>query len=230
MKRLPFRVRTKGNFPRSQIQLTWQNSKQTLSTKISQRIEDYWQQEILPSPQGQYVFNGQLCSLHNWQKENSILSLELGRTDYKTLLYSNFVNRNSETHGNFICNAFGISVVIVSADDQLVLMQRSHQVGECAGMIDVAQVTDDLGSQTGPLISLETYQEFYAPHHQRFIDLCHEFGIKVFHHNDGSCRLFLPLLVEMGIDVLNPIQWTCPEMDMLELKAESKLNSVDSPE
>lgn len=89
----------------------------------------------------------------------------------------------------------------------------------CDGLIDVAQVTDDLGSQTGPLISVELYQEFYAPHHQRFINLCHEFGIKVFHHDDGSCRPFLPLLVEMGIDILNPVQWTCPGMDMEELKA-----------
>jgi uroporphyrinogen decarboxylase len=90
----------------------------------------------------------------------------------------------------------------------------------CQGHIDVAEVTDDLGSQTGPLISLDLYTEFYAPHHKRFIDLCHEFGVKVFHHDDGSCRQFLPLLVEMGIDILNPIQWTCPGMDMVELKAE----------
>ena len=91
---------------------------------------------------------------------------------------------------------------------------------ECKGLIDIAQVTDDLGSQTGPLISMELYREFYAPHHKRFIDLCHEFGIKVFHHDDGSCRPFLPMLIDMGIDILNPVQWTCPGMDMLELKAE----------
>jgi uroporphyrinogen decarboxylase len=90
----------------------------------------------------------------------------------------------------------------------------------CGDLIDIAQVTDDLGSQTGPLISLDSYQEFYAPHHRRFIDLCHEFGIKVFHHDDGACRPFLPTLVDMGIDILNPIQWTCPGMDMGELKAE----------
>lgn len=89
----------------------------------------------------------------------------------------------------------------------------------CEGLIDVAQVTDDLGSQTGPLISLDLYREFYAPHHKRFIDLCHEFGIKVMHHDDGSCRPFLPDLVGMGIDILNPVQWTCPGMDMAELKA-----------
>jgi uroporphyrinogen decarboxylase len=88
----------------------------------------------------------------------------------------------------------------------------------CEGLIDVAQVTDDLGSQTGPLISLEVYRTFYAPHHRRFIDLCHAFGIKVFHHDDGSIRAFLPDLVGMGIDVLNPVQWMCTGMDMAALK------------
>ncbi len=90
----------------------------------------------------------------------------------------------------------------------------------CEGLIDVAQVTDDYGSQTGPLISLHVFREFYKPHLQRFIRLCKDFGIKVFHHDDGSMRAFLPDLVEMGIDILNPIQWICPGMDMVELKSE----------
>jgi uroporphyrinogen decarboxylase len=87
-----------------------------------------------------------------------------------------------------------------------------------AGLIDLAQVTDDLGSQTGPLISLGLYREFYKPHHKRFIRLCHEFGIKVFHHDDGSCRQFLPDLVDMGIGILNPVQRVCPGMELAGLK------------
>ena len=90
----------------------------------------------------------------------------------------------------------------------------------CAGLIDVAQVTDDYGSQTGPLISMEIFREFYQPHLQRFMDLCHSFGIKVMHHDDGAIRPFLPELVKMGIDILNPIQWVCPGMDRIELKQE----------
>lgn len=86
------------------------------------------------------------------------------------------------------------------------------------GLIDVAQVTDDLGSQTGPLISLEIYREFYAPWHRRFIALCREFGITVFHHDDGSIRPFLPDLVEMGIQILNPLQWACADMELAGLK------------
>ena len=88
----------------------------------------------------------------------------------------------------------------------------------CEGLIDVTQVTDDYGMQTGPLMGLETFRRFYRPHLQRFIDLAHEFGIRVFHHDDGAIRDFLPDLVEMGIDVLNPIQWRCPGMEIEGLK------------
>lgn len=88
----------------------------------------------------------------------------------------------------------------------------------CEGLIDISQVTDDLGSQAGPMFSLDVYREFYAPHHRRFMKLCRDFGVKVFHHDDGSMRAFLPDLVESGIDILNPVQWTCPGMELDDLK------------
>ena len=88
----------------------------------------------------------------------------------------------------------------------------------CEGLIDLTQVTDDYGTQHGPMISLEVFREFYRPHLKRFIDLAKSFGIKVFHHDDGAVREFLPDLVEMGIDVLNPIQWRCPGMEIDGLK------------
>jgi uroporphyrinogen decarboxylase len=88
----------------------------------------------------------------------------------------------------------------------------------CQGLIDVTQVTDDLGMQTGPMISLATFGRFYKPHIRRCIDLAREFGVLVFHHDDGAMRAFLPELVEMGINVLNPIQWRCLGMDRAELK------------
>jgi len=88
----------------------------------------------------------------------------------------------------------------------------------CEGQIDVTQVTDDLGCQTGPLISLKVYREFYKPHHQRGIALAHEFGIRVMHHDDGGIRPFLPDLAGIGVDILNPVQWACPGMELAGLK------------
>jgi uroporphyrinogen decarboxylase len=96
--------------------------------------------------------------------------------------------------------------------------QHRKMFESCEGLIDVTQVTDDYGSQAGPLIGLEVFREFYRPHLRRLIDLAHEFGIKVMHHDDGAMRDFLPDLVDMGIEILNPVQWTCPGMDLAALK------------
>ena len=47
-----------------------------------------------------------------------------------------------------------------------------------------------------------------------FLTKAREFGIKVMHHDDGGIRSFLPDLAEIGMDILNPIQWTCPGMEL----------------
>lgn len=88
------------------------------------------------------------------------------------------------------------------------------------GKLDLTQVTDDLGFQTGLLISPKVFDQFYAPAMRRAVDLAHSFGLTVFHHDDGDLRGLLPQLVGMGIDVLNPIQWRCGNWDLAALKAQ----------
>jgi uroporphyrinogen decarboxylase len=88
----------------------------------------------------------------------------------------------------------------------------------CEGLLDLTQVTDDYGMQTGPIMSLATFREFYLPHLKRFTDLAREFSIKVFHHDDGAIRDFLPDLAGIGVAIVNPIQWRCPGMDRAGLK------------
>jgi len=87
------------------------------------------------------------------------------------------------------------------------------------GLIDLTQVTDDFGSQNGLLISPKIFDGFYRPAIQRAIDLAKSYGLLVFHHDDGDLRGLLPRLCEMGIDILNPIQWRCGDWDLSALKA-----------
>lgn len=88
------------------------------------------------------------------------------------------------------------------------------------GAADMTQVTDDFGSQRSLLISPQVFERFYRTPLQRAIDLAKEYGLLVFHHDDGDMRPLLPRLVEMGIDILNPIQWRCGDWDLAALKAE----------
>jgi len=70
------------------------------------------------------------------------------------------------------------------------------------------------------MMSLEHIRTFLLPRMKKAIDLAHEAGATVFHHNDGAIRDVLPELIEIGIDVLNPIQWRCQGMGRESLKNE----------
>lgn len=81
------------------------------------------------------------------------------------------------------------------------------------GSIDVTYVAEDLGTQHSLLMSLPMIDRFLLPNMKRMIDLAHSFGIKVMHHDDGACRPVIPRMIDIGIDILNPIQWRCPGME-----------------
>lgn len=90
--------------------------------------------------------------------------------------------------------------------------RRIFQAGQ--GRIDTTWVAEDLGAQTGPLMSLATYRRFLLPNQIKMADLARSFGIHVMYHTDGAARLFLPDLIDrVGIEILNPIQWRCTGME-----------------
>ena len=89
------------------------------------------------------------------------------------------------------------------------------------GRIDLTYVAEDLGSQTGPLMSLAMYRRFLLPNQIKMAELARSFGVHVMYHTDGAARAFLPDLVDrVGIEVLNPIQWRCPGMERERLVAD----------
>jgi uroporphyrinogen decarboxylase len=69
-------------------------------------------------------------------------------------------------------------------------------------------------------MSPRAFRRFIKPWLKRMIDLAHTRGARVFHHDDGAIRPLLPDLIEMGIDVLNPIQWRCRGMNRESLAAD----------
>ncbi len=85
------------------------------------------------------------------------------------------------------------------------------------GLVDIVYVAEDLGTQDTLLMSPATFRRFLKPWMRKMIDLVHSFGVKVMHHDDGAIRPLLPELIEIGIDVLNPVQWRCPGMGREEL-------------
>jgi uroporphyrinogen decarboxylase len=75
-----------------------------------------------------------------------------------------------------------------------------------APFIDVVLFGDDLGGQTGPLISPEMYRRFFKPYHKLLWSRARNAGRKVMLHCCGSVRDLLPDLIEAGLDAINPVQ------------------------
>lgn len=86
------------------------------------------------------------------------------------------------------------------------------------GEVTFSYVAEDLGSQTGLLMSPAMIHEFLLPRMKRMMDLAHHHGVYVFFHSDGAIREIIPDVIEAGIDVLNPIQWRCRGMEREGLK------------
>jgi uroporphyrinogen decarboxylase len=86
------------------------------------------------------------------------------------------------------------------------------------GHVDLVFISDDVGSQTGLLISPAMWRRHLAPRMRRWCDLVHSFGVKVFFHTDGAAEPLIGPLIDTGIDVLNPIQHLCPGMETAGLK------------
>ena len=63
-----------------------------------------------------------------------------------------------------------------------------------------------MGYKRNQFFSLRTYRELLKPVHQRAIDWAHAKGVKAHLHSCGDVRPFVPELVEIGLDALNPLE------------------------
>lgn len=87
------------------------------------------------------------------------------------------------------------------------------------GRIDLYLLLSDLGSQAGPLISLPMFRELVKPYLQEMTDHIHSLGARVLYHSCGAVARFIPDLIVMGVDVLDPIQPVNEEMQPEALQA-----------
>lgn len=87
--------------------------------------------------------------------------------------------------------------------------------------IHVAAQGDDVGMQNSTYISPEMYRRFIKPRQKRIFDFIHsKTGAKVFYHSCGSVYDLVPDFIDIGVDILNPIQRSAAKMDIVKLKKE----------
>jgi len=86
-------------------------------------------------------------------------------------------------------------------------------------LVAIAVSGTDFGGQDGLLISPECYREFYKPYHKMFNDWVHEnTSWKVFFHTCGAVSDLMEDFIEVGVDIINPVQVSAEGMQAEQLK------------
>jgi uroporphyrinogen decarboxylase len=97
----------------------------------------------------------------------------------------------------------------------------NHVLDEVGEYVQVVMVSDDLGAQNGPMVSPETYRKLIKPVQKKvWQSIKAKTDAFLLLHSCGSVRTFIPDFIELGVDVLNPIQVTAKDMVPGELKSE----------
>ena len=81
-----------------------------------------------------------------------------------------------------------------------------EQVWDAGYTFDAIRWPDDMGYKLNQFFSLAMYRELLKPVQRRAVEWAHRHGIKAMLHSCGDIRPFLPELVEIGLDSLNPLE------------------------
>jgi uroporphyrinogen decarboxylase len=104
----------------------------------------------------------------------------------------------------------------------LMLAGATEFLEEAGEYVDVLVMGDDLGTQTSTLISPDMYRQLIKPYHAELIAAIKaKTPAKIFFHSDGNIYSLIGDLVEVGVDLLNPVQVSAGDMgDTARLKRE----------
>ncbi len=110
------------------------------------------------------------------------------------------------------------AVFEMQTENALKSLEIYHQaVGDNIDAINISGT--DFGTQVGPIMSLDTFRELYKPYYKRMNDWVHEHtNWKTHFHCCGAMKVFIEDFIDMGVDILNPVQLSAVGMDMHELK------------
>jgi uroporphyrinogen decarboxylase len=74
-------------------------------------------------------------------------------------------------------------------------------------------MTEDWGSQTGLMISPAMWKKLFRAHYRRIFDEIHRWDKEIFFHSCGNVMRIIPELIDLGVDVLDPVQPTALNID-----------------
>ncbi|MCL4459467.1 MAG: hypothetical protein M1136_00395 [Chloroflexi bacterium] len=110
-----------------------------------------------------------------------------------------------------------VAALLNRITDSLIAIGR--KVLEAAdGLIDAVRTGDDVATQQGLLMSPATWRRYIKPCHVRLNRMIHDYGARVLYHCCGAVYDLIDEFIDMGIDILNPLQPRAAKMDLALIK------------
>jgi uroporphyrinogen decarboxylase len=89
--------------------------------------------------------------------------------------------------------------------------------------VEMVSMSDDLGTQQGLLLSPKMLETFLVPEYQRLFDLYKSRGVLINFHSCGHVLPLLDMFMDLGVDILNPIQASANDLDTLRAATTSRM-------
>lgn len=100
-------------------------------------------------------------------------------------------------------------------------VENTRRVLDLVGdRLDMVYIYDDIAGQDNLLMSKKMWEQQIRPHHKKIIEVAQQHQVPIMYHTDGAAYQLIPDLIDLGIDVLNPIQADAPGMEPEKLKKE----------
>lgn len=135
-------------------------------------------------------------------------------------------------HFQDACAAFGMETALMNmisnpeiyraVDEKIVefYLRANEVIYEATkGKLDAIIIANDFGTQRGLLLSRQMIHDFVMPGAKKIIDQAHSYGVKVIYHSCGAVFDAIPELIEVGADLVHPIQAAAVGMEPERLKA-----------
>jgi uroporphyrinogen decarboxylase len=110
--------------------------------------------------------------------------------------------------------------ILLDKVNELAIAFLNECMRHVKGTINGVYIGDDFGTQKGLLMSPEMWRKYIKPRYEKLAGVIKSYDIKYCHHSCGGIRPIISDLIDIGVDVLNPIQPLALGMDPKELGEE----------
>ncbi len=165
----------------------------------------------------------------DWWDYSQVRDQCLAHADYAVVSAGDRLDRTAQLKPMMYLRGMEQTYIDLAADDGVAeaiiahiveyFLEYNRRVFEAAGSaIDIFMMGDDFGAQQGLMMRPETWRRFFRRGFAAYIELAHEYGLKVMHHTCGSVVDLIPDFIDCGLDILQSIQPQAAGMELAKLR------------